>query len=232
MSRGPFKGGLAWLWRLTHPAMLLPVAVTVVALVSRYDSEDIGHKQAIPLFMQGSTDWGGSITFACAMALYVVCGTMASWQLVLWNELQPAWASFGERLRGGTWRLSLYWVCFLLGQLTWGYDRWIGPNDFRNMALLAALVFAASACWITWLSRRALPRGARIVAAPLLILCWLIAGSDGTTAKAGQVLLAGVDPAETPRGVRHGAMLQWHRLCDRVLGDLAAPADGGAIATR
>ncbi len=233
MSRGPYSGGLAWLWRLTHPAALLPTGILVVALVSRYDSLDIGHKQSIPLFMQGSTDWGGSITFASTMALYAVCGTMAAVQLALWLELQPPASRFGERLRGGAWRLSFYWICFVVGGLgSWSYDRWVGPNDFRNMFLLAALVFVASTAWVTWLSRLSIPRLARVLAAPCVIALWLFVGSDGTTAKAGQVLDAGVNPQETPRGLRHGIMLSWHRLCDGVLGDVAEPSGGSAVATR
>src|SRR5204863_4672074 len=148
------------------------------------------------------------------------------------NELEPATASFAERLRGGAWRLSLHWTCFLFGGLGWSYDRWVKPNDLRNMFLLAVLVFAASSLWVTWLSRRAIPRRARLLAAPLMIILWLIVGSDGTTTKAGQVLNSGVNPQETPRGLRHGVMLGWHRLCDGVLGDLAEPSSGSAVATR
>ena len=85
---------------------------------------------------------------------------------------------------------------------------------------------------MTWLGRLAIPRAARVLAAPLVIALWLIVGSDGTTAKASQVLTAGVNPEESPRGIRHGIMLGWHRLCDRALGDIAEAADGSAVATR
>jgi hypothetical protein len=38
--------------------------------------------------------------------------------------------------------------------------------------------------------------------------------------KAGQVLGSDTDPAFQPRGMRHRVMLEWHRVCDRLLGDI------------
>ncbi len=222
-------GGLTLLWRLSHPVALLPICGLIVALVSRWDSLDIGHQQAIPLFLQGSTDWGGSITFAATMAMYVVGGILGGVQLALYlQRLAPA-TPFAARLLAGTLRLRLHWFLFLLGGTGgWSYDRRIAANDFRNMFVLAALLFALSACWITWLSLRPLPLRLKVALAPLLLLAWLAIGADGTTTKAGQVLLADVDPQVAPRGVRHGIMLGWHALCDRLLGDLAEPGDAAA----
>ena len=61
---------------------------------------------------------------------------------------------------------------------------------------------------------------ARLALAPLFVVLWLVLGSDGNTARAGQIVYAGQDPQPIVRGVRHGVMLAWHRLCDGVLGDI------------
>ncbi|MBY0280463.1 hypothetical protein K2Z84_34445 [Candidatus Binatia bacterium] len=71
---------------------------------------------------------------------------------------------------------------------------------------------SSTACWLI---------------APAFIVLWLIVGGDGNTAKAGQVLLSGEDPVVASRGFRHGAMLRWHELCDRILGDIVCTEDAG-----
>ncbi len=60
----------------------------------------------------------------------------------------------------------------------------------------------------------------KLLLAPVVIYAWVWMGVDGTTLKAGQVLLAGQNPVEQPQSARHGVMIGWHRLCDALLGDV------------
>jgi hypothetical protein len=235
-AAGPvFRGCLRWpttpaqltaswertLWWASHPLLLPFVIFIVAARYGRYDEGDIGHKQTIPLFLQGSTDMGGSDVFAATVALYVACGLLGAIRLSLYLNILPPSMGLADRLRVGARRLIFHWIFFVVGgTMNWTYDSYIGPNDFRNIFLLVALIYILSALWITCLSRIPLPRIVRLLLAPALIFTWLVIGADGNTAKAGQVLNSGIDPIVAPRSPRHALMLHWHALCDTYLGDI------------
>jgi hypothetical protein len=207
------------LWWLSSPLALFPIGFVVAKVFGRYTPEDIGSSQTIPLFLQGSTDWGGSDTFAAVVALYVVCGFLGALHLSLLLDHLDGTDGTLRRAGIGTARLAIPWALFLgLGGLSAGADRGPMPRDFRDLFLLAALVFVLSTFWIAWLSRRRIRPIWKVALAPLFIYFWLVIGSDGTTTKAGQILNSGDVPSTAARGVRHGLMLEWHALCDAVLG--------------
>src|SRR5262249_33504421 len=91
-----------WLGWISHPLLLPLIVVLVAAAFGRYEGNEIGHLQSIPLFLQGSTDWGGSNLFAVTVALYVVCGFLGAIQLsVFLSRLAPD-AGLLERIALGT----------------------------------------------------------------------------------------------------------------------------------
>lgn len=206
---------------LSGPLLMLPIGILTCLLSGSYESEEIGHLQKIPLFLQGSTDMGGSDLFAATMASYVVFGVLGALYLTLRLSDYPPTNVLKDLVRS-VWHLKYHIVLFLFfGRFNISmYDSLIRPNDFRNMFLLASLVYAASISWIVFLRRRSLRLRLRLALAPAFIVLWLILGSDGTTTKAGQVLYAGENPEERSRGIRHGIMLAWHRFCDDLLGDV------------
>lgn len=206
----------------TGPLALIPVGAILLALFGRYDGAEIGHLQSIPYFLQGSTDRGGSIVFAVSTAAYLVFGILAAIHLTLrLSETVPA-PTFREDLTGALWILKLHLLPFLLAGpvFSYAFDGRVTPNDFRNLYLFALVLFGLTVIGIVALYRRGVSLPVRLSLAPALLVAWLIVGIDGNTAKAGQVLNAGVDPDWTPRSPLHAVMLGWHRLCDGVLGDV------------
>lgn len=206
----------------TGPLSLIPVSALLYLLFGRYGGAEIGHLQSIPYFLQGSTDWGGSNLFAVSTAAYLVFGVLASIHLTLrLAERVPAPTFWGD-LKGSLWILKLHILPFLVAGpvLSYAYDGRVIPNDFRNLYLLMGLLYGLTVVGIVVLYRRGVALPVRLSLAPALLVAWLIVGIDGNTAKAGQVLNAGVDPDWTPRSPLHAVMLGWHRLCDGVLGDV------------
>jgi hypothetical protein len=94
------------------------------------------------------------------------------------------------------------------------------PPDYRNMFVLVLLLYIASFFVVTTVSRRRLPLGTKVLISPVMLYLWLVIGSDGNTPKAGQMLFDHQKPARTARGMCHGIMLNWYRVCDIVLCDL------------
>lgn len=206
----------------TGPLSLVPVGAILFYLFGRYGGAEIGHLQSIPYFLQGSTDWGGSNLFAVSTAAYLVFGVLASIYLTLrLAERVPAPTFWGD-LKGALWLLKFHLLLFLIAgpELAYSYDGRVTPNDFRNLLLLVFLLYGLTVVGIVALYRRGASLPVRLSLAPALLVAWLIVGIDGNTAKAGQVLNAGIDPDWTPRSPLHAVMLGWHRLCDGVLGDV------------
>jgi hypothetical protein len=204
------------------PLALVPVGLLLVLLFGRYDGADIGHLQSIPYFLQGSTNHGGSLAFAVSTAAYWTFGAIAALYLTLKLAEQVPGPSFGSDLKRAARLLAPQLVLFLVGGpvLSFAYDGKVTPNDFRNIFLLVLLLGLATVAGVVALYRRPLRLEVRLALAPLLFVAWLLVGIDGNTAKAGQALNAGVDPAWQPRSPLHAVMLSWHRLCDGLLGDV------------
>lgn len=210
------------------PAGILPIGIAVAVLVGFfiYVPPEVSLKPEAMLFLQGSTDLGGGCLFAGTMVLYVVFGVLAAAYLTLKLDEQRA-RGFLHDLSRSVWLLKWHAVAFVLGGLAnVSYDGLVLENDFRNMFILAAVVYILSVVLITWLRQTKLGLSGRLLLAPLWVFAWLIVGADGTTPRAGQVVNSGEDPVIAPRGIRHGIMLNWHEVCDTVLGDIRDRSGG------
>jgi hypothetical protein len=211
------------------PWMIIPQALVVAWLVGGilYEPPEIHRQLERHLFLQGNTDWGGGCLFAGTVALYVAFGFTAAWYLALkMREAGPS-ASFGKDLLKALWVLRFHVVTFVIGGTAdLGYDARVAPNDFRNMFLLACLIYLLSIILVVGMARRRLSLAGLLALAPLFTILWLTVGSDGNTARAGQLVQSGQDPQPIRRGTRHGIMLLWHRVCDSILGDISDEEDG------
>ena len=209
---------------LAGPLAIIPLSLLVAIAIGLfvYVPPEVHGNLERHLFLQGNTDWGGGCTFAAFISLYVAFGFLSAWYLSLSLETLPASVSYGRALLKSIWILKFHALLFFAaGIAPWSYDARVTPNDFRNLFLFAALVYACSIAWVAALRNLRLPRAARLALAPLFTVLWLVLGSDGNTARAGQLVHAGQDPQPIVRGVRHGIMLSWHRLCDSALGDVS-----------
>lgn len=206
----------------TGPLSLVPAGLILALLFGRYDGADIGHLQSIPLFLQGSTNHAGSVLFAVSTAAYWVFGVLAALHLTLRLAARLPAPTFGGDLVRALGLLKFHLVPFLLAgpALSFLYDGRVTPNDFRNLFLFALVLYLLTIVGVVALYRGGASLGLRLGLAPLLLVAWLVVGADGNTAKAGQVLNAGIDPEWKPRSPLHGLMLSWHRACDGVLGDV------------
>ena len=208
------------IYAVCHPAMLLPLALVAIRVCGSYSPAEITQAR-LPLFLQGGTDWGGSNIFAVTVTLYAIFGVLGSVYLVLRRSVESRVTSYPGECRAGLWTLRLHIALFfVVGILTWGEDSRIRPNDFRNMFLLASTLYTVSIAYVAWLIRRRWDLRVKVLAAPLALWAWLIVGSDGNTAKAGQMRYSGENPEWRARGTRHGMMLKWHQACDTILGNI------------
>jgi hypothetical protein len=145
--------------------MLLPSALAAIWLFGGYSPAEITQAR-VPLFLQGSTDWGGSNIFAVTVVLYVWFGLTGGAWLALVSHMRPARSSFASVLRANIWSMRFHASLFLLfGILTWSpwssvQDRDPDP-DFRNIFVLVVVLYAASFLLVTWLSRQTLFTGGK-----------------------------------------------------------------------
>ena len=208
---------------LLGPGMLLPMGFVVAWLVGGvlYTPPEMTGKLEHMLFFQGSTDLGDGCFFAATMALYIYFGFTAAGYLTLRLSEAPPAQTFGADLRRALWLLRFHIAAFLIGGMgNIGADGRVTPNDFRNMFLFVGVLYTGSIFLIVLLRRSMKSTAVRLLMAPALIVLWLIVGSDGNTARAGQLVQSGQDPQSIVRSVRHGIMLVWHRGCDALLGDV------------
>ena len=206
---------------LTGPLMIVPQAVVVAGLVGGflYEPPEIHRQLERHIFFQGNTDWGGGCLFAGTVALYVAFGFTAAWYLALKLKASATPAPFGKTLLKAVWFLKIHILAFVIGGIAdLGYDSRITPNDFRNMFLLAGVIYCLSVLLIVCMTSLHLPMSVRLALAPLFTIIWLLVGSDGNTARAGQLVQSGQDPEWSPRSRRHRLMLSWHQTCDAIFG--------------
>lgn len=208
---------------LTGPLMIIPQGLIVAMAVGMfvYEPPEIhGHLER-HLFLQGNTDWGGGCLFAGTVALYVAFGFTASWYLSLSLSALETLRGFWRTVLRSLWLLKFHIVAFVVGGLAnIGYDARVAPNDFRNMFLFAGLIYALSILFFAGLRSVSIGPRLRFALAPLFTVVWLVIGSDGNTARAGQLVQSGQDPQPITRSARHAVMLSWHKLCDGVVGDV------------
>ena len=207
---------------LTGPLMIIPQGLVVAVAVGMFmyvPPEIHGHLER-HIFLQGNTDWGGGCLFAGTVALYVVFGFTSAWFLMLslsGVDIRSFWRTVIRSL----WLLKFHILAFLIGgTANFGYDARVSPNDFRNMFLFAGMIYLLSILFIAALHATRLGPRIKIALTPMLTVLWLIIGSDGNTARAGQLVQSGQDPQPITRGSRHAIMLSWHHLCDSVFGDI------------
>ena len=209
---------------LLGPWMIIPTGV-VFALLSLFiygDPPEIHGNLERAVFLQGNTDMGGGCLFAATVGLYVTFGFTAAWYLVLKMQESTTPVSFSRDLLKSLWHLKFHIIAFIIGgTANLSYDARVTPNDFRNMFLLAGLIYFLTVSAIVGMNRLHLPLSARLALAPVFTIVWLITGSDGITARAGQLVQSGQDPKPVTRSSRHAIMLSWHHLCDSALGDIA-----------
>lgn len=208
---------------LTGPLLIIPQGLLIGIAIGTfiYAPPEMHGDLERHLFLQGNTDWGGGCLFAGIISLYVAFGFTAAWHLALALQDLPASVSFGRALRRALWILEFHVLLFIVaGTACWPYDARVAPNDFRNLFLFAALIYGLTLLWIVAIRNLRMPLSARMALAPLFTVLWLIVGSDGNTARAGQLVQSGQDPQPIVRGVRHGIMLAWQRGCDAVFGDV------------
>ncbi len=147
----------------------------------------------MPLFLQGSTDYGGSNIFVVTVALYVWFGlTGAAW-LALVSHVGGARSSFARGLAANIRRMRFHLLLFLLLRvMTW--SPWTSAQDrdpdldFRSIFVLVVFLYAGSFLLVTWLSRQTLPLAEKVISSPLMLWLWLVIAADGSTPKAGQML--------------------------------------------
>ena len=225
--RFPRRDLPAWaqaIYVVGHPFMLLPSALVAIWLFGSYGPPEITQAR-LPLFLQGSTDWGGSNIFAVTVALYLWFGIVGAAWLTVVSHGRTGDLSVVKALLTNIWQLRFHIGLFLFFGIAtwnpWSSSQYRDPDpDYRNMFVLVLLLYGASFFVVTWLSRRRLPLAAKVLISPVMLYLWLVIGSDGNTPKAGQMLFAGQKPTRTARGIRHGIMLNWYRVCDIVLRDL------------
>ncbi len=68
---------------LCGPWMILPVGFMVLSYGYKLSNNGIGEAHGIQLFLDGSSDWGGTSLFAATLCAYLVFGFLASWHLTL-----------------------------------------------------------------------------------------------------------------------------------------------------
>ena len=214
---------------LTGPLMIIPQGLIVAIAVGMfiYEPPEIhGHLER-HIFLQGNTDWGGGCLFAGTIALYVVFGFTSAWFLMLTLAASDHARGFGRTTLKAFWTLKFHILAFVIGGTdNIGYDARVTPNDFRNMFLFAGAIYLMTVFLVCALHMTQFSLRLKLVLATLFTVLWLIIGSDGNTARAGQLVQSGQDPQPNVRGTRHAIMLSWHHLCDSALGDIRAKEDG------
>lgn len=201
--------------------MIIPQSFVVAWLVGGilYEPPEIHGQLEKHIFLQGNTDWGGGCLFAGTVALYVAFGFTAAWYLALKLRESATPAAFGKNLLKAIWFLKFHIFAFVIGgAANLSYDNRVTPNDFRNMFLLAGSIYMLSVILIAGLNTLTVPAALKLALAPLFTVVWLLLGSDGNTARAGQLVQSGQDPEWSPRGTRHRIILSWHQACDAVFG--------------
>lgn len=214
---------------LTGPWMILPWLYLLTILVAGsfpLPTESYGRPEAF-LFFQGDTDWGGGIMFAIETSMLLFFAFTAAWHLSLRLRAFRDRVGFGRRLGRALAVMSPFLVVFLAAAAFLFLDDVImaisdegpyGPTsvaDIDAVTFTAAIVYALSIPFVTWLDGTRLSAPAKTLLAPAVAVLWCILGADGQTPRAGQMLQSGWEPLPAVRGIRHGIMVSWHRLCIR-----------------
>jgi hypothetical protein len=223
---------------LTAPWALIPWGVVFFWFASWLDClvrfafppTEVSRRPEALLFLQGGTDWGGAEEFVLSAIALPLFGLLAAIHLSLRMRTLPTAMSFRQRL-DISWRIiSTYWGFFVMAALIVLLPPYQTPAcsceyDVRVLFITATVVFLATHFLIVWLAGTSLPNWLKTLLAPSFLALWLVMGSDGQTPRAGQMLAADEEPLPATRGLRHGTMLAWRRLCLLTIGRRERRAD-------
>lgn len=205
---------------LLGPWMVIPLSLIVAFLVGvvLYEIPEVHRDYERYIFLQGNIDMGGGCLFAGTIGLYIFFGFTAAWYLVLKLEESQTDISYLQTLTNAFLILWFHILVFIAGgTMHFSYDAIVTPNDFRNMFLLAGLLYMLSIIFICILHKLRINKSWKLILAPFFIVLWITIGSDGNTARAGQLVSSEQDPHYQIRGKRHAIMMSWHRVCDSIL---------------
>jgi hypothetical protein len=205
---------------LFSPWMIFPQTILgTVLILSIYERPvETGNFDKY-LFFQGSIDMGSELIFVSTIALYVLFGFTASWYATLKLEELDVKTSLVKMLRYLFWVLKYHIIILLLWNIDNGSDLRVVPNDFRNMFLWVFLLYFLSIVLIVMMRKLNMARIIRLIFAPTFMVIWLIVGSDGNTARAGQIAIWEDNPHYIVTSEKHAIMIAWHNLCDDFFGD-------------
>jgi hypothetical protein len=214
---------------LLGPLGILPIAVVVAWLTDLLIERNFN--MILPpgrvSFLRGSDDYGCSNLFAGATALYVTFGVLASWYLTRCLSERHQSKTFAGDLARAVWILKFHIASFLAGAYMFseggGCDASYG-SDFRNVFLLACVVYVLTLVMTVWMYRLDWPRRRRFVVGPLPVAIWVVLGADGMTPKTWQAR-AGDRVAIEVHGRRHALMRSWYGLCERTFGSAMRDGD-------
>ncbi|WP_078130640.1 hypothetical protein [Leptospira alexanderi] len=208
---------MKFLFLVTHPILILPWGIVIAFNTGgKYEPWQIATAN-IPIFLQGGTDWGGSCMFAGWMANYIFFSFVAPIYAIglVVNHEQNFITIVGLILRRMKWHILFF---FILGPLNIPSDASITPNDHRNLFLFFFVYYSFLIFFVSALLRYEFKFKIIFSVIPSLLLFFMM--NDGITTKAGQWNVSGVDPEIHVRGIRHQLFLDWHMICDFVLGDV------------
>ena len=208
---------------LIGPWMIIPLAFTIALIFGAgiYEWPESSGDYEKYLFFQGNIDMGGACLFAGTLMLYLFFGFTAAWYLVLKLDELEVNNSFSQTITKAFWYLKFHILAFIIGgTMNLGYDARVTPNDFRNMFLLAGLLYLLSIFYICILHKLKVSRNWKLILAPIFMILWFAIGSDGNTASAGQLVSSETNPHYIIRSKKHGIMMSWHKLCDSIFRDI------------
>jgi hypothetical protein len=209
-------------WALLGPFGILPVALLVASTTDLLIEKNF--TMILPpgrvSFLRGSDDYGCSNLFAGATALYVTFGVLASWFVTRCLSERHRSKTFAGDVARAVWILKFHIPAFLAGAYMFsaggGCDASYG-SDFRNVFLLACVVYLATLITTVWIYRLDWPQRRRFAVGPLAVAAWIVVGADGMTPKTWQVR-TGDRFATEVHSRRHALMRTWYELCERTLG--------------
>jgi hypothetical protein len=177
-----------------------------------YTPQEVTEDQAIPLILQGGTDWGGSNFFAAYVTTLIVFGFLGAYVFTGQLHFRRPWQSD---------LMAVFWWSLLIFNLLLISPYFVAaalyPKKFcepdslyflsEDLGTTGLFVFfyVLTAAWILWLRR--FPLGLRYLLAPAILVLLLALGADGITAKSGQVVTAGQIPPPNLRSWKHRLML-------------------------
>lgn len=191
---------------------LYPLVVVLATIVGSYTPEDVTELQAVPLMLQGGSDWGGSLIFAwrtsSVIGLSVVYTVRLCAGLPLGRTFLSTLVQALPLVGGGAIFLAL------VGSFNLFEERGEFFRCETGMTMLVlGLIFLLNIVFLVSVASKVSSRRELILIGPCFLTLSVITIADGTTFKAGQVLQAGEIPPIEVRGSRHWFVTYPLRSC-------------------